>query len=397
VVNVEVAGRLDGYWADHLNATLTDVVREGHHRIRLDCAKVTFLSSAGIVVLLRFFKELKAINGVFRVVNPSPIVVSVLRMTQLVEMLIETGEVPESVVPATRPVQHRDRDGLALEIFELDAKARLTCRSLGSPDRLAPGAASVGSACESLESLSLAVAVGVGAFGESFDDCRGRFGEMLSVAGTTVYQPADGTNVADYMLSEGQLGSEVRALYCLACEGQFSHLVRFEAGHPDAPIGLETLVTACLEEAAASAIGFVMVAETAGLVGAALRQSPAASGGGQDFFAFPGIRNRLAFTAERAFPRSVALVGGVVSRASDGSSQPQFRPLGAEVSGHVHAAAFRFQPVRKGFVDLGPTITGLFDADRLLGVLHLLNDDRGAAGAGESEFIRGACWIGRID
>ena len=29
-------------------------------------------------------------------------------------------------------------------------------------------------------------------------------------------------------------------------------------------------------------------------------------------------------------------------------------------------------------------------------MLHLLHDDRGAAGAGESEFVRGACWIGPI-
>jgi anti-anti-sigma factor len=53
-IDVAVAGRLDGYWADHLSAALTDVVREGHHHIRLNCSKVTFLSSAGISVLMQF-------------------------------------------------------------------------------------------------------------------------------------------------------------------------------------------------------------------------------------------------------------------------------------------------------------------------------------------------------
>jgi hypothetical protein len=30
----------------------------------------------------------------------------------------------------------------------------------------------------------------------------------------------------------------------------------------------------------------------------------------------------------------------------------------------------------------------------LQGVLHLLTDDREAAGPQQSEFVRGACWIG---
>ena len=39
-----ITGRLDGYWADHLDASLTETVRDGHHRLRLDLARVTFLS-----------------------------------------------------------------------------------------------------------------------------------------------------------------------------------------------------------------------------------------------------------------------------------------------------------------------------------------------------------------
>ena len=47
-------------------------------------------------------------------------------------------------------------------------------------------------------------------------------------------------------------------------------------------------------------------------------------------------------------------------------------------------------------IDLDETVTGLFEPDQLLGVLHLLNDDRGVAGGGESQFVAGACWIGQI-
>jgi hypothetical protein len=47
-------------------------------------------------------------------------------------------------------------------------------------------------------------------------------------------------------------------------------------------------------------------------------------------------------------------------------------------------------------IDLGETVAGLSEPDQLLGVLHLLKDDRGVAGAGESEFVTGACWVGPI-
>ncbi len=396
VMNVAVSGRLDSYWADHLGETLTEVVRQGRHRIRLDCSQITFLSSAGIGVLLRFHKELKAIGGLFRVVDPSPAVTTVLRMTKLTELLVETGAPVEEAVDRSRPVRTREREGVKLDVYEIDAAARLRTRTIGSAAPLATGAFSE-SESASLESVAPAVAVGVGAFGESFEDCRTRFGELLSVGGTTVYQPADGTNVADYLIGAGALGAQVRVLYCLACEGRFSHLVRFESTRPDVSVGLSSLAAACLEESGGGSIGLVMVAETMGLVGAALRHSPVGAFADGDLFAFPGVRGRLAFTAERAFPRSVALVGGVVMRAAAAPDQPLVRPLGDGLAGHLHAAAFRFQPVRKGLVELGPTVAALFDAERLLGVLHLLDDDRGPSGSGESEFIRGACWIGRID
>ena len=279
------------------------------------------------------------------------------------------------------------------DIFDIDVNAQLTCRTIGSPDLLGNGTFTAAE-CTSLESISPAVVVGVGAFGSSFNDCRARFGELLSVGGTTVYQPADGTNVADYLLEAGSRGSEVHVLHCLACEGRFGTLIRFESRQANT-IGLSRMLETCLDESAAASIGVVMTVETSGLIGAALRRSPA-SGTERHLFAFPEIRSHLSFTAERAFPHSVALTGGVMTRAEDGRRHPLLRPFGNGLYGHMHAAAFRFHPVRKGFVELGPTVTQLFDGDRLLGVLHLLHDDRVAVGVGESEVVRGACWVAPI-
>jgi anti-anti-sigma factor len=415
IVDVGVAGRLDGYWSDHLTSALSEIVREGQHHIRLDCAQVSFLSSAGIGVLMKFHKELGRINGTFQVINPSAPVSAVLRVTRLDAFLIP-APAARPTQPAERPGRRFARDEVGFDVFDLEAGATLTCHTIGTAAPLTSGGFAAGQSA-SLEAMAPALAVGVGAFGESFSDCQARFGELLSVAGATAYQPADGSNVPDYLVSSGTLAADVRVLYCLVCEGRFSHLVRFETLQPGATIGLSRLLAGCLDAVSAKSLGMVIVAEAAGLVGAALRRSPAQPLGDAGFFAHPGVRTRLTFTAERAFTRSVALAAGVVTRtgvtdpgrsgdgvgtgwgrAGDGlGTEPgraeQFRPIGPDCAGHFHAAAFRFRPIRKGAIDLGETVSGLFEPDQLLGVLHLLHDDRGIGGAGESEFVRGACWV----
>jgi anti-anti-sigma factor len=395
-VDIELTGRIDGYWCDHLTATLSDVIREGSHHIRIDCAQVSFLSSAGVGVLAKFYRELGRINGTFHLVNPSNRVSTVLRLTRLDSLLIvHPGEA--AAPPRERPARRIEVGRIALEVFDLDRLARLTCRVIGSPAPLFDGVFAE-EQCTSFESMAPAFAVGIGAFGGSFSECRARFGELISVAGATAYQPGDGTNVADYLVATGGVGSDIRVLYCLVCEGRFSHLIRFDTTQRGATVGLSRLLSGCLDAIDASSLGIVIVAETSGLLGAALRRSPTQAPDDGGFFSHPGVRTRLTFTAERAFRGSLALVAGVVRRATDWDRRAagQLRPVAADVLGHFHAAAFRFRPLRKAMIDLDETVAGLFEPDQLLGVLHLLNDDRGVAGAGESEFVSGACWIGQI-
>jgi anti-anti-sigma factor len=397
VLEMRASGRVDGYWAEHLERALADVVGAGHHRVRLDCGEVSFMSSAGIAVLMKFRKELARLDGTFHVVNPSKPVATTLALARLTDLLVEGGDKPAAAgAPArTEPaVRKQTIEDAAFEIYDLDPRATIDCRTVGDPRRLATGAFTEAHVLSG-DATPPAFAVGIGAFGDSLDDCRERFGELLSVAGATVYQPADGTNVPDYLIASGPLASEVRLLYGLTGHGRFSHVVRFEAAGQATQVGLSQLLRACLQIAAVPAIGIVIVAETVGLVGAALRRSPAKPLEDGDFFGHPGIRSRLAFTSEPAFTRGVTLAGGVVSRTANGPAE-DVRPLGDGCAGHLHAAAFPFRAIKKGRIDLGETVSGLFDADPPLGVLHLLHDDRPAAGAGESEFVRGACWLAPV-
>jgi hypothetical protein len=66
------------------------------------------------------------------------------------------------------------------------------------------------------------------------------------------------------------------------------------------------------------------------------------------------------------------------------------------LAGHFHAAAFPYHPFKKGRIELKDTVANLFETAGLMGVLHLLNDDRDRTGIGQSRFVRGACWVGPL-
>jgi hypothetical protein len=200
------------------------------------------------------------------------------------------------------------------------------------------------------------------------------------------------------MVSEGALVPEGHLVLGLLAQGSFGSLIRFEAKAEARSIGMSELAQMALELSGAEAVVIVAITETAGLVGATLRQSPAPVATSDDErFGFPQIRDWLSFTSERAFRDSTSLLVGVV--ANPGSSiESLLRPLGrsAGLLGHIHAAAFPYRPLRKGRIELSASVSELFDGQSLQSVLHLLSDPRGINGAGESEFFRGAVWIAPI-
>jgi anti-anti-sigma factor len=388
-----VEGRLDGYWAEHLDAGLADAIREGGLRLRLDLEKVTFLSSAGIGVLVKFHKRLAAVKGSLVIARLSTPVRTVLDMTRLTAVLVATGEGRGDVTLTVGSTL--SKHGLLCEVFDLNASAKMALTAIG-------GAHPVGSAedrnggLSSLPCRPSTTAIGIGAFGVADEEGTHRLGELLAVGGAAAYLPADGTEVPDYLVTSGGDPVDLKLSRGLACDGAFARHMRFEAVEKGDVVLFSTIAALALELSNAPAACVVAMAETTGLVGAALRRSPADLDG--DLFAFPAVRKGLTFTAERAFGGGLALVAGVVQRAGGPLPASQVRPLDRDggLEGHFHAAAFGFRPFKKGRLQLPETVKSLFEEQPVQGVLHLLNDDRPVVGIGQSEFTRGACWFGAI-
>jgi anti-anti-sigma factor len=396
-LEVKVKGRLDNYWSEHLQRNLEEIMRGGAHVIWLNLSELKYLSSAGVGLLVRFYRQLKDIGGSLVITNPSEHVKMVVEACKLSPLLFAERK---PAAPAVRKAEVR-RFSSAVASFELQenpAEKPLVCRRVGDPDLL-QGCRFTTENCKTAEFPVPTFGLGLGAFGNGFEDAQARFGEFIAVGGCAAYLPTDGTNVPDFMISRGDLVPELNVLYGLRCEGDFTQMLRFEAANAANPITLSELVRTALESSGAATIGMAMLAESAGLVGAALRRSPAAAHEDTGApFQYPEICKWLSFSTERLYSRSLALVAGVATIGECKLLNAMLRRLGTAEwpAGHFHAAAFSYRPLQKGEIDLRTTVSSLFETENLQGVLHLLSDGREAAGLQQSEFVRGACWISKL-
>jgi len=394
VVELEIQGRLDGYWADHLAQSFDDAIREGTRNLKVNLSRVSYLSSAGIRVLVRAHKQLSAIQGSFSVSAPSEAVRSILQLTGLMDLLIPA--VTAGLKASPSGAQILEKNNIRFEVIDLTPEARLSCRVIGDPAQLL-GNRFREEDCRSAPFSNSSFGLGLGAFGSSFADCAGRFGEFLAVCGAATYLPADGTNVPDYMLAAGNFIPQIEVLYGILYAGDFQRVVHFERKDAGSDAKLSEIVEGCLEIAEAEALGIVMIAESAGLIGTALRRSPALRDSETALFAFPQVRDWLSFAAEPVYTHALTLVVGIAARKAPALLVPLLRPLGqSALAGHFHAAAFSYRPVKTRELDLQATTANLFESEAPRALLHLLHDNREITGAGESQFARGTCWMGPI-
>lgn len=393
---MRLSGRIDAYWSEHLKRSIDEELNAGHYTITVDMSEVFYVGSAGIRVLLASFKKLKSLNGAFSVSAPSAEVRGILKMTGMNDLLEQDKRLPKAADAAKQGVEFSTpRFNLAIEA--VDVAQKMTCRYVGNPDLFFAGAFSA----EHMKTETIlrdTLGIGLGAIGGDFSDCRKRFGEFIAVAGTLSYHPTDGTDRLDYSLSAGTFLPEVKMLYGLICQGAFSHVVNFSLSAPYRSAPLSELVEKMMDVLNFKSAALTFVCEAAGLVGAALSLSPV-NIPPEGLFAFPQVRENILFTPEKAFPKTLAVIAGVAVTEDNGGRNAFLKPLtpNAPVYGHFHCAVFPYHPLRKNAKALAEVVHRLYESeDPPLSVLHLINDDRDAVGAGESEFTRGLCWISEI-
>jgi hypothetical protein len=324
----------------------------------------------------------------------------VLKLTGVLTLLMNEGPAAEAAARPAPMCVTVECDGMTLQVFKKSPRASSEpLKLIGDAARL-PHRGYDAADDRAWRAVPGGVAIGLGALGPNFEACRDRFGEFVAAAGVSAYRPGEGSGQPDFEQAAGAFVPEVHVLYGMAfslTEG--ATMVRFESkgepGDPAAP--LSKLAGAALAQVESDTVGVLMIGETAGLVGAALRRSPVGIPGGLDMFTHAHARDWLSLTSEPEHARSTALVAGVATRSPSPALAPFVRPLSStgppELRGHFHAAVVPYRALPRGSFEPAPSVQLLFELGRVETVLHLLGDSRPIVGAGESTFTRGAFWV----
>ncbi len=389
-----LSGRLDAFGARTLEDELQAQMKAGHYQLILNFKEVAFLSSAGIRILIKHYKELKAVGGYLGFVELSGYINEVIELAGLKHLF--SNEQP-SVIEGEPSAKNKEIETTSGVFRLLDQKEKhLSLKTQGKPSLLYTGGYRAHDA-ETIAFPAEKYAIGLGAIGENFEACQSRFGEYIAVGDTAFYMPTDGTKSADYMQRTHQLIPQVVSLYSIVLEGTFGTFLTFEAKKPALSISLSELVQTAFHTQETKAVGIVMLAETTGLTGCGLNVSPVHDPHRNTPFSFPEIREEVYFTTEPAHAGCLTLTSGIIHKDAE-SLAPYTRPIGdTGLEGHFHSAVFGFRPMPKHNPDLRKVVKSLVEDSKLMNVLHLLDDNRQHNGIGESGFGRGACWVGAID
>ena len=394
---LRVGGRLDREGAEHLSDSLEDLLRAGVRSLTIDLSTVTYISSAATTVLARWQQELAGLRGEVHLTSLPPAVEETLAIagwdprhqptggSGSIDLRLSSWQLPASVAKSGQ-----------YEVSSRVPEGALHCHLHGHPNQLSQALFGPDD-CDVVAFPKGAFGLGLGAIGGSYEQGEERLGELVAVDGCVAYFPSGGARLADYLVGDGPAAPRAVMASGLSCDGAFSKLVRFSPKPDATAVPLSELAGICLEAAGGRVAGLVIAAETAGLSGAKLRRSPAGHGASPVRFEVPAVREWLSFAPERTYPVSTTLIAGVVARGPADALSAHLRPLGfMELSGHFHAAVFSYQPLPQRTVELGDLVRGFFRNHQLRDVLHLIWDDRGEAGVGESALLRGVAWVSPI-
>lgn len=81
VLIIRIRGRLDAVSSPHAEKTICDSVENGQSKVLLDMSGVSYLSSAGLRMLLSTTKKLRSFSGRLVVCSTKPNVMDVLKIS----------------------------------------------------------------------------------------------------------------------------------------------------------------------------------------------------------------------------------------------------------------------------------------------------------------------------
>ena len=277
-----LAGRLDGFGAKEAEQAVAG--ENVTTPLVLDCAGLSYLSSAGVRFLLGLQKAAAVAGLPFALASLQPFCASVMEMSGL------SGLIPvyASVEDATRAMQ---AGGAAIGVGECHETAAGTFafHTVGSTAGTIDILGEVGNVIDCAITQETVVgkpffeteySLGVGALGANPEDYLPLMGEAIMVAGAMVWLPTDGNNTPDYMIPRKASTTVVMQTgFNASIRGGFNEFAEFTAA-PGRPASVCEIYRALFDLAKKrrpdyrGVLGLAMRAEIHEAFGAGITKSP---------------------------------------------------------------------------------------------------------------------------
>lgn len=278
----KLAGRLDGFGAKEAEKLVVGETIDAP--LVLDCADLSYLSSAGVRFLLGLQKGAAASGSAFALAALQPFCASVLEMSGLSGMIPVYG----SVADAARALRTGESAGGGGDRRET-AAGTFVFHTVGSTAGTIDILGDISNVIECAITPELVAgkpffeteySLGLGALGAAPGDYLPVMGEAMMAAGTMVWLPTDGHDTPDYMIPrKASTAVVLQTGFNASIRGGFNEFVEFTAA-PGHPASVRDIYRALFDLAKTrradyrGVLGLAMRAEIHEAFGAGITKSP---------------------------------------------------------------------------------------------------------------------------
>lgn len=339
---LEISGRMDGLTAAEIRDRFHLAVTSGKRALIVDFTQVTYLSSAGVRVLIQTHKAFQKTGALFILLSVPDPVAKVLRISGLNQLLTLCPNYESLDLLIKEPVVKHRIESLEIEGIRFSRLSkgisigRLS--EIGSSVKL-PTAGYHRYDVVRMPQSEVTYAAGLAALGAEYDEFHPLFGESLTVGHHFFSYPAVQRPAVDYAFFTSGSEHLVNYLYGFAFNGAFSEVLHFD-NLPEA-IPVDTLIQSVSGFAATPVFGVVMLCVSGGAMWMHLKRSPVTELQPEtgEVFSALSFHEWMNYSVDEEEINKTMVVVGVVKRPDATESMlAELFPDAGEM--HLHAAIF---------------------------------------------------------
>lgn len=241
-----LAGRLDSFGAQQLETVVAPLLADLPKGVMVfDVTGLSYLSSAGIRVLLSAYKTLHASGRSLRLAGLHGYCEQVLAMTGFTgrlpshptvrEALEAEGVAAHAELNWSTPDEAKHSGGTLSRCHWSDDRGEI--RVLGHIEDVLYSRVTL-ERVHAKRFSETEYSIGLGALGADPEDYLPLFGEMITIGGAMVWLPTDGHDTPDYLIPKRDTGEvTIRTGFNVSLHGDFNDLFLFEGGPSGATLG----------------------------------------------------------------------------------------------------------------------------------------------------------------